>query len=113
MSSRRRLEVLGERLIEGIILLCVVSAIVFVFAIFFLVCLKGSGVLIKGLNLVQFFTSPEWYPDSRSNVRYGALALLAGTASVTVLAMLLAVPFGLGAALFISEFCGARVKETL
>lgn len=113
MPSRSRLEVLGERLIEGIIVLCGVSAIVFVFAIFFFVFREGSGLLFKGLNLVQFFTSPEWYPDSRSNVRYGALALLAGTASVTVLAMLLAVPFGLGAALFLSEFCSARVKETL
>jgi phosphate transport system permease protein len=46
-------------------------------------------------------------------VRYGALALIAGTASVTALAMLIAVPFGIGAAIFISEFCGPRAKETL
>jgi phosphate transport system permease protein len=46
-------------------------------------------------------------------VRYGALALIAGTASVTVLAMLIAVPFGIGAAIFTSEFCGPRLKETL
>jgi phosphate transport system permease protein len=39
--------------------------------------------------------------------------LIAGTASVTVLAMLIAVPFGIGAAIFTSEFCGPRLKETL
>jgi phosphate transport system permease protein len=33
--------------------------------------------------------------------------------SVTVLAMLNAVPFGLGAAVFVSEFCGDKLKETL
>jgi len=33
--------------------------------------------------------------------------------SVTVLAMLIAVPFGLGAAVFVSEFCGRKLKETL
>jgi phosphate transport system permease protein len=38
---------------------------------------------------------------------------MAGTASVTALAMLIAVPFGIGAAIFISEFCGPRLKETL
>ena len=27
--------------------------------------------------------------------------------------MLLAVPFGLGAAIFVSEFCGPRMRETL
>jgi phosphate transport system permease protein len=48
-----------------------------------------------------------------SNVRYGVLALIVGTFSVTVLAMAIAVPFGLGAAVFVSEFCGKRLRETL
>jgi phosphate transport system permease protein len=46
-------------------------------------------------------------------VRYGVLALVVGSFSVTVLAMLIAVPFGLGAAIFVSEFCGHRLRETL
>ena len=46
-------------------------------------------------------------------MRYGALALIAGTASVTALAMLIAVPFGIGAAIFVSEFCGQRTRESL
>ena len=41
-------------------------------------------------------------------MRYGVLALIVGTFSVTALAMLIAVPFGLGAAIYISEFCGGR-----
>jgi phosphate transport system permease protein len=36
-----------------------------------------------------------------------------GTLSVTGLAMLLAVPLGLGAAVYISEFCAGRLKEVL
>ena len=43
----------------------------------------------------------------------GVGALIIGTFSVTVLAMIIAVPFGLGAAIYISEFCGSKVKETL
>jgi len=46
-------------------------------------------------------------------VRYGVLAMLAGTFSVTVLAMVIAVPFGLGAAIYVSEFCGPKLKESL
>lgn len=46
-------------------------------------------------------------------MRYGVLSLIVGTFSVTVLAMAIAVPFGLGAAIFVSEFCGKRMKETL
>jgi phosphate transport system permease protein len=112
--ARRRFEILTEALIERLIWLCGVSAIIFVFGIFFFVFREGAGLLFSGrFDFGQFLTSIEWYPTSQSNVRYGALALIAGTFSVTLLAMLIAVPFGLGAAIFISEFCTGRLKETL
>jgi len=112
MPNQRRLGTLTEPIIEGLIRFCGISAILFVIGIFFFVFREGADFLIHKLNLKEFFTSQEWYPDSPSNKRYGVLALLAGTASVTILAMLIAVPFGLGAAIFISEFCNRRFKET-
>jgi phosphate transport system permease protein len=112
-QGRRRWELVAERAIEALIRLCGVSAIVFVFGIFFFVFREGAGFLFSGLDLREFFTSPAWYPSSQSHVRYGVLALIAGTAAVTLLAMAIAVPFGLGAAVFVSEFSGPRLKETL
>jgi phosphate transport system permease protein len=112
MTVRHRFETLSEPVIEWVIRLCGISSIIFVFGIFFFVFREGSGFLFRGFDLVEFFTSPAWYPDSVSDKRYGALALIAGTGSVTLLAMLMAVPFGLGAAIYISEFCGPRVRET-
>ena len=94
---RGRFAGLAETIFEWLIRLCGISAIVFVFGIFFFVLREGVGFLFGGLNLVQFFFSTEWYPTSNANVRYGVLALIAGTFSVTGLAMLIAVPFGLGA----------------
>lgn len=113
MQRRQRWQRFSEPVIEGIIRLCGISSIVFVFGIFFFVFREGAGFLFKGLDLHQFFTSTEWYPTSQNNVRYGVLALIAGTFSVTMLAMAIAVPFGLGAAIFVSEFCGKRMKESL
>ena len=113
MLGRRKWEVVTERGIELLIYLCGISAIFFVFGIFFFVFREGSGFLFRGFSVREFFLSPEWYPSSQSHVRYGVLALIAGTASVTALAMALAVPFGIGAAVFVSEFCGPRTKETL
>jgi phosphate transport system permease protein len=110
---RPRWETALEWAIEWIIRLCGVSAILFVLGIFFFVFREGSGYLFHGFNPVQFFTSIEWYPTSQSNVRYGVLALIAGTASVTLLAMAIAVPFGLGAAIFISEFCTGKWRESI
>jgi phosphate transport system permease protein len=98
---------------EVLIRLCGVSAILFVFGIFFFVFREGAGFLFSGFNPREFFGSIEWYPTSKSNVRYGGLALIAGTASVSLLAMSIAVPFGIGAAIFISEFCGTRLREVL
>ncbi len=113
MVNRRRWEALAEYGIELLIRLCGISAILFVFGIFFFVFREGAGFLFHGLKLREFFFSTEWYPTSESHVRYGALALIAGTASVTALSMLIAVPFGIGAAIFVSEFCGTRAKEAL
>jgi phosphate transport system permease protein len=111
---RRRWELVSESLVEWVIRLCGVSAIIFVFAIFYFVFHEGVGLLWSGrFSVVQFLTSIEWYPSSQSHVRYGALALIVGTFSVTLLAMAIAVPFGVGTAIYVSEFCGSRAKETL
>ena len=45
--------------------------------------------------------------------RFGVGALIVGTLSVTLFSMALAVPFGLGAAVFVSEFCSRKTKEAL
>lgn len=103
---------LSETVIELFIRLCGISSILFVFGIFFFVFREGAGFLFSGLDLGQFLTSPEWYPTSLSNKRYGTFALILGTFSVTALAMLIAVPFGLGAAIFVSEFCSPKLRET-
>jgi phosphate transport system permease protein len=98
---------------EGIIRLCGWSAILFVFGIVFFVFREAAPALFGGLDLGEFFTSENWRPTSNVKPQYGILALLVGTLSVTGLAMLLAVPLGLGAAVYISEFCGGKLKETL
>jgi len=110
--NRHRLERLTEPIIEWGIRLCGMSTILFVFGIFFFVFREGASFLFGGLNLGEFLSSAEWYPTSVSRKRYGVFALMAGTFSVTTLAMLIAVPFGLGAAIFVSEFCGPKLRET-
>lgn len=61
----------------------------------------------------SFFGSARWAPTSDLNPTYGALALIVGTASVTGLAMLVAIPFSLGAAIYIGEFATGRKREYL
>ena len=109
---RRALSALPELLIESLIRLCGWSAILFVFGIFFFVFREGAPLLFGGLDLKEFFTSSDWNPVA-DTPHYGILGLLAGTLSVTALAMAIAVPLGLGAAIYVSEFSTPKVKEFL
>lgn len=108
-----RLSRASEPLIEWTIRLCGWSAIFFVFSILFFVVREAAPAIGGGVSLVEFFTSPNWRPDSTIQPQFGAVALIAGTVSVTLLAMLIAVPGGLGAAIFVSEYCGPKTRETL
>ena len=104
----------AERVIESGVRLSGISAIVFVLAIFFFIFREAAPVLVsQEFDPLEFLFSVQWYPTSVTDIRYGTLALTVGSVSVTLLAMALAVPFGLGAAIFVSEFCGPRTKEIL
>jgi len=108
MTYRRPL----ERAIEALIFFCGISAILFVFSIFLFVFIEGAPFLFTRFNFAEFFFSTRWVPEG-ARPTFGVLALLAGSFAVTFLAMAIAVPFGLGAAVFLSEFCERRTKETL
>ncbi len=90
-----------------------VSAIIFIIGIFVFITKEGLPFLLGRFDIAEFFTSPRWRPTSEHNPTYGALALIAGTASVTGLAMLVAVPFSLGAAIYIGEFATGKTREVL
>jgi phosphate transport system permease protein len=101
-----------EPMTEWTIFICGWSAIVFVLAIFGFV-LREALPVIGTIDLWNFFSSAEWRPDSAIKPSYGILALLCGSISVTFLAMLMAVPIGLGAAIYLSEFAPHRSREVL
>lgn len=114
LPGRPASSIWAERATELVIKMSGVSAIFFVLAIFFFIFREAAPVLFKETFKVgQFLTSIEWYPTSAVKVRYGVFGLIVGTASVTLLAMLIAVPMGLGVAVYISEFCRPRTREVL
>ncbi len=90
-----------------------VSAILFIVGIFVFVTREGVGFLLTRFDPAEFFGSIAWRPTSTTHPTYGALALIVGTASVTGLAMVVSVPFSVGAAVFIAEFAHGRTREVL
>jgi phosphate transport system permease protein len=61
---------------------------------------------------LQFLTRIEWRTDV-SPPRIGVLGLLCGTVLVALVAIIIAVPFGVLAALAITEYAGARTRKWL
>jgi phosphate transport system permease protein len=90
-----------------------ISAIIFIIGIFVFITREGLGFITGVMDVGEFFGSTAWRPTSVNNPTYGILALMAGTASVTGLAMLVSVPFSLGAAIFIAEFASGKMRESL
>lgn len=76
-------------------------------------------LLINGLRafqeipLLEFFTGTIWNPTGYTEETYGILPMMVSTFFVTLGAMVLAVPLGVGAAAYLSEFAPKRVREIL
>jgi len=64
------------------------------------------------VSVVDFFTGTEWAPLFEP-ARFGVLPLISGTLLVTSIASLVAMPLGLGAAIYLSEYAGPRTRGFL
>lgn len=111
--DRRNMDWYVDKLVQLLVFLGGISTIVFVIGIFVFIAAEGIGFLLDGFSFKEFFLSPYWVPSDEDAPEFGILALIAGTASVTGLAMLVAIPFSLGAAIFVGEFATGRTREFL
>ncbi len=97
-----------ETIINTLIKTCGYSAIVFVALIFYFLLSEGLPAL-KEVPLSTLF-SQRWYPIENL---FGILPLIAGSILVTIGATLIAVPVGIGTAIFIAEVAPRWVRELL
>ena len=111
--DRRTLDWYIDRAVQGLMFLGGISAIVFIIGIFVFITKEGFGFVVETLDIENFFFSQYWEPSDEDAPEYGILALVAGTASVTGLAMIVAIPFSLGAAIYIGEFATGKTRESL
>lgn len=59
----------------------------------------------------DFFFSTEWSPNFRGNSALGILPLLWGTMYISLIALAFAVPIGLFAAIYLSEYASRRMRS--
>lgn len=111
--DRRNLDWYIDKLVQVLVFIGGISAIIFVIGIFVFITKEGLDFIFDTFDFAEFFGSIRWRPTSEFKPTYGIFALIVGTASVTGLAMIVAIPFSLGAAIYIAEFATGKTRETL
>ena len=101
----------GETLIQSILFFCGAVSILTTIGIVYE--LGKEAWLFFGdpeISLVEFFTSTNWRPAIGE---YGVLPLVTSTLITSIIAMLVALPLGLGSAIYLSEYASIRVRSIL
>ena len=115
MSDSLKTRKKGNRVKEWIIeRLLFISAIISIFTTIAILGVLLSEALdfFQHVSIVEFFTGTKWTPLFQPQ-NFGILPLVWGTILVTLIALAIAVPFGLGSAIFLSEYAPDRLRRTV
>ena len=66
----------------------------------------------RSVSIKDFLTGTDWAPNFTPR-SFGVLPIVGGTLMVTAIGLLVAVPFGLGAAMYLSEYASPPVRRRL
>ena len=101
----------GEKAIQGLLAACGILSVLTTTAI--VVSLIGPTIgFFEVVPVDEFLFGTKWAPQFEPP-SFGVLAIVAGTLNVTLWGMLFAVPIGLGAAIYLSEYARPRVRKTV
>ena len=88
------------------------TSVLAVFLIFLFVILEAFPFLGK-FNIIEFLTSTQWYPEAHGKPEFGTLALIVGSAYVTLAALIFSVPIGVMAAVFLSDIVSYNIRNVV
>ena len=100
-----------EPLIERSLFLCALLSVGTTVGIILVLAVETAAFL-REVPITEFLFGTEWTPLF-SSPSFGVLPLVAGTALVSAIAMLVALPMGLLSAIYLSEYANSRVRRVL
>ncbi len=104
-----------RRLKEGVIrylcLACALISVVTTFGIIWILLIEGLH-FFQEVPILDFLLGTKWSPHMNP-VSYGVLPLVSGTAMIAIGSAIIAIPLGLMAAIFLSEYANVRVRSIL
>jgi phosphate transport system permease protein len=102
---------LKELFIELLLMGCGLVAVFTTLAITVILVYESIG-FFSFVSVWDFITGTVWTPLFE-NPQYGILPLVSGTVTITVIALLVAVPMGTVIAIYLSEFAPHTVREVI
>lgn len=101
----------GERAILAVLVLCALASVLTTVGI--IVALAGPTIeFFQAVSPLEFFSTGEWAPFF-ADARFNVLPIVVGTLNVTFWAILIGLPLGLLAAIFLSEYASPRTRRVL
>lgn len=102
---------IGESIIEASLFIAgIASVLVTIGIVFILVKDALAFFALPEVTIFGFFTDTIWQPQIG---RFGIWPLLSATLMVSFIGMLVALPLGLAAAIYLSEYASPRARNTL
>ncbi len=74
---------------------------------------RGKVLTVKAISLSQFLFGTQWFPSAQPAAQVGIMPLLLGTLWVSLIAILIALPFGLATAIYMAEIAHKRTRNLL
>ena len=102
---------LKERTIKTVLAACAYVSVLTTFGIVFVLLFETVN-FFREVSIVEFLTSTTW-SAAFANPQFGIVVLISGTLLTTVIAIAVALPLGLLAAIFLSEYASTRLRRWL
>jgi phosphate transport system permease protein len=101
----------GEAVVKALLFACALASVATTVGIIF--ALAGPTIgFFQEVSIVEFFSLAEWAPTF-TPASFGVWPVVVGTLNVTFWALLIAIPCGLGAAIFLSEYATPGTRRKL
>jgi len=104
--------ILQDKLLKCFFGLNGVVGIAILLGIFIFLAFEGLQIFPE-ISWREFLFGKLWNPGAWDKPSWGILALLVGTGFILIGGLLLAVPLGIGSALYLSEVASSKIREIL
>ncbi|MER2237663.1 MAG: phosphate ABC transporter permease subunit PstC, partial [Psychrobacillus sp.] len=101
-----------EKIIPYILMLIASVSVLTTFGIIITLVVE-TIIFFSRISITEFLFGTEWYPFANTEQLFGILPLIVGTLKVAFIAGIVAVPFGIGSAIYLSEYASDKTRRII